>query len=264
MALHRRIGKLSCGLIEAITRERPIWGNPAEVVRKVRSPLQVAEILQKAGLPCPMVAETLPTDTNKTWLIKPRQSRRGAHIRPWRGETISPGRYCQEWLEGDSCSALFVGRADNSAIFLGATRQLVGVPWLNSDDFHYCGNIGPLNLSAMLQSRLEQIGTVLVEAFGLRGFFGVDFILKEDIPWPVEINPRYTAGIEILERAAGHSLFYHHQEVFTSLRLAFDKSLANVKQIHGKAILFARKPLVFPLEGPWQASLTMAARGLPR
>ena len=43
-------------------------------------------------------------------------------------------------------------------------------------------------------------------AFGLAGWFGVDFILRDGIPWPVEINPRYTASVEIHELASGRSL----------------------------------------------------------
>src|SRR5205807_6520681 len=102
----------------------------------------------------------------------------------------------QEWIEGESCSALFVGGRDNSATLLGVTRQLVGVPWLHAGAFRYSGNIGPLALSATLHQRLQKLGDTLVRAFCLRGFFGIDFILRSDVPCPVEINPRYTAGIE--------------------------------------------------------------------
>ena len=48
-------------------------------------------------------------------------------------------------------------------------------------------------------------------AFGLVGWFGVDYILRDGIPWPVEINPRYTASLEIHELASGRSLLPEHR-----------------------------------------------------
>ena len=52
----------------------------------------------------------------------------------------------------------------------------------------------------------ESLGDALASAFGLAGWFGVDYILRDEIPWPVEINPRYTASVEIHELATGRSL----------------------------------------------------------
>jgi predicted ATP-grasp superfamily ATP-dependent carboligase len=238
--------------IDAIARERPLWGNSAEVVRQVRSPVRVAEILGRADLPCPAVAETWPLSESTTWLIKPRLSAGGANIQRWSGHPVPRSFYAQEWIEGEDCSALFVGCLDNSAMFLGATRQLIGLPWLYAGAFRYCGSVGPLNLAATTCTRLQQLGDVLTKAFCLRGFFGVDFILKDDVPWPVEINPRYTASIEVLERATGTCLFSHHREAFApGGRAPPPKS----RGFCGKAILFARDTLCFPAEGPWRESL---------
>ena len=82
---------------------------------------------------------------------------------------------------------MFVGFS-RQAVFLGATRQLVGAPWLRARPFRYCGNIGPLVLEPSDSAHLQRIGDVLVQAFSLRGFFGVDFILNDAGPWPVYGN----------------------------------------------------------------------------
>ncbi len=63
-----------------------------------------------------------------------------------------------------------------------------------------------------LWSRLESIGNALAMAFGLAGWFGVDFVLRDGIPWPVEVNPRYTASLEIFEIASGQSLLPDHRD----------------------------------------------------
>jgi predicted ATP-grasp superfamily ATP-dependent carboligase len=247
------------GLIAAISRERPLWGNPAAVVRRVRSPRLLAKVLRNACLPCPSVAETLPLDPAKAWLLKPRRSAGGAHIHAWRGQPIPVSHYCQEWIEGDACSALFAGQRNGSATFLGATRQLVGLPWLNADGFRYCGNVGPLALATTTQACLVRLGDVLASGFSLRGFFGVDFILRDGIPWPVEINPRYTAAVEVLERAAGSSLFSYHSAAFAPEHIVASTGKAPAlghDTVHGKAILFARTPVRFPAAGPWQEGIS--------
>ena len=253
-------------LIEAMARQRPLCGNPAEVVRQARSPQRVADVLRHASLPCPALAARIPSGQGVNWLIKPRRSAGGKSIRPWRGVHIPRGCYAQELIDGESCSALFTGTRDGSSLFLGATRQLIGISWLHAGSFRYCGNVGPLRLTASLRAQLELLGRVLTEAFSLRGLFGVDFILKDEVVWPIEVNPRYTAGVEILERASGSSLFSYHAKAFERPgRLPIEEmpppspqsAIRNPQSaiVHGKAILFARGPLVFPSEGPWQDSL---------
>ncbi len=188
------------------------------------------------------------------WLVKPRQSAGGSRIRFWRGEPIAPTHYCQEWIEGEPCSALFCGQRDGNSLFLGATRQLIGVPWLRAGGFRYCGNIGPVPLPEELRTPAPN-GAVLTEACALRGFFGVDFMLQGDVPWLIEVNPRLTAGLEVLERAAGRSFFSFHRAAFMPSGCPADAPAFGQDAVCGKAILFAKAPLLFPDDGPWLASL---------
>jgi predicted ATP-grasp superfamily ATP-dependent carboligase len=82
------------------------------------------------------------------------------------------------------------------------TRQLIGQRWLGAEPFQYCGSVGPLPINATEQFRWEAIGRTLVESSAISGLFGVDAIVDaSDSIWPVEVNPRYTASVEILERA---------------------------------------------------------------
>jgi predicted ATP-grasp superfamily ATP-dependent carboligase len=247
-------------ILTILARERTLWGNSAEVVRQVRAPARVGAILREAGIPCPAFTTALPKDQTKRWLVKPLQSAGGAKIRWWRGGAVPHACYCQEWIDGVPCSALFVGLSE-TAMFLGATRQLIGVSWLRAKPFRYCGNVGPLVFRSSESACLQRIGNVLVKALALRGFFGVDFILNQDGVWPVEINPRYTAAIEVLERAAQMSFFDYHRQAFTrDGGVCLDKRHDSSRQVvgrvaHGKAILFAKAPLRFPSTGPWQDSL---------
>ena len=91
---------------------------------------------------------------------------------------------------------------------IGITRQWIGIP---AAPFAYRGSIGPCPIPPDLAERLRALGDRLVDAFGLVGWFGVDFVLRGGIPWPVEINPRYTASLEIHELASGRSLLAEHR-----------------------------------------------------
>src|SRR5205814_9173037 len=80
-----------------------------------------------------------------------------------------------------------------------------------SAPFAYRGSLGPCPIRPALAARLEKLGDRLASVFGLVGWFGVDYVLDDGLPWPVEINPRYTASVEIHELAAGRSLLGEHR-----------------------------------------------------
>jgi predicted ATP-grasp superfamily ATP-dependent carboligase len=144
------------------------------------------------------------------------------------------------------------------ARFLGLTRQLVGESWLHAAPFHYCGSIGAIEPSSVLRRRLDRLGEMLAGACGLRGLFGLDGILRDDVLWPVEINPRYTASVEVLEYAFGVSLLNHHRAAFDSEYRASNSIPPSAGSLIGKAILCARASLRFPRDGPWLATLMRA------
>ena len=50
------------------------------------------------------------------------------------------------------------------------------------------------------------MGAALADVFDLCGLFGVDGVVRGNRFWPVEINPRYTASMEVLEYVPGACL----------------------------------------------------------
>jgi predicted ATP-grasp superfamily ATP-dependent carboligase len=256
-------------LLEKLAQLRPLWGNHSEVLALARSPTHVFNVLQQAGIPCPAVrsaAGPLPADGR--WLVKSLRGSGGAGVhfceptqqdRASRGPSGPGSSYFQEYKEGDSTTALYLGDGQH-ARFLGLTRQLVGESWLHAAPFHYCGSIGPIEPSSQLRPRLDRLGDVLASACGLRGVFGVDGILRDEVLWPVEVNPRYTASVEVLEYALGASLLNHHRAVFDSAYRAPNSIPPAEGPMIGKAILYARASLRFPRNGPWLAALRHAHR----
>lgn len=241
-------------LVGRISGIRPLWGNQGRALELCRSPQWFTSVLARERLPYPRLAGTAkepPAD--RRWLLKPLHGAAGAGIILWspRGAatTVSRKMYCQEYIEGEACSAVYVANGEQ-AWLAGATRQLVGEAWLHAGAFQYCASIGPQPLNSGVRSALEKIGNVLTRACRLRGLFGVDFIIDGDKPYPVEINPRYPASVEILEYATGWRALADHARVFDATA-GEPTPPSPTARCAGKAILFARDALVFPDDGPW-------------
>jgi predicted ATP-grasp superfamily ATP-dependent carboligase len=107
-----------------------------------------------------------------------------------------------------------------------------------------------------MRHSLEKLGSVLTVAAGLLGLFGVDLVIRNGVPYPVEVNPRYTASMEIVELGCGLPVMTLHRKAFDqrSVLATITMPPTSGGKI-GKAILFAKKPLVFPGDGPWSAAI---------
>src|SRR5262249_16815225 len=150
---------------------------------------------------------------------KPWHGSGGTGIRHWAGRRPAPAllrtHYFQEFIDGKSCAAIYLGNGQ-SAQLLGVTRQLVRESWLHAAPFHYGGSVRPLRLSPALREAFERLGIGTAEQFQLRGLFGVDCVLRGNVPWPVEVNPRYTASVEVLEHGGNVPAMALHRAVFDS------------------------------------------------
>jgi len=63
--------------------------------------------------------------------------------------------------------------------------------------------MGPIDFPEHTARQIAQTGNKIAAEFDLRGLFGIDFLLEGDVAWPTEVNPRYTASVEIYEGAMG-------------------------------------------------------------
>lgn len=244
-------------VVAELAAARDLWGNPPAVLERVRDPYAVSEALAAAGFAVPRpVPPGHPCPAAGRWLRKPLRSAAGLGIRfvnP--GEAASPHHYFQEFVAGPAMSAIFV----NDALF-GVTEQLIGEPWLHAGGFAYCGNVGPVEPPP----GVADLGRVLVAAFGLTGVWGLDFVLKGGVPYPVEVNPRYTAAVEVLEHGLGRAAFQDPSPEPPppggegELSPPFpgrEGGTGGLGSAIAKAIYFAPHPLAFPAAGPWDADL---------
>jgi uncharacterized protein len=246
-------------LVEQIAQDRPLWGNDAACLNRVRDPFTLADACRTAGVPCPEVRRLGDRLTESRWLLKPLASGGGTGIRfagnNTTGRSRDPARHCysQEFIEGESRAGLFVANGGGCKL-LGVTRQLVGDSWLHARRFRYAGNVGPLSLTPTERNGWERLGAVIARFARLRGLFGIDAIGRDGVPWPVEVNPRYTASAEVIEYATGLRALVLHGKVFETANCdvfppVIDRGL---NTIVGKAVWYAPRTITFPTEGPWE------------
>jgi predicted ATP-grasp superfamily ATP-dependent carboligase len=262
-------------IVGEISEERPLWGNPSDVLRSVRDPAQVDEVLRRAGLP---VAEIQSADRSPPplgdWLLKPTNGAGGGGIAVWdeaadNHATLARPHFFQKRLVGTPISAVFLATR-KIAHLAGVTRQFVGTRSLGAAQFAYCGSLGPCRIAVALTKQISRVGGKLAEVFGLRGLFGVDLMCDGQSATLVEVNPRYVASIEVLERANGLPLLGWHRQACESYEdevgsLQLDEDFVfrlaegeNGRQaVAGKAILFAGDELICP-------SFHLLRKSLPR
>lgn len=245
-------------LVERIAQRHLLWGNRGDVLRRVRDPADLADVIARHGLHYPTWqpnAAGLPTDG--TWLRKGRRSSGGWQVAAFRGQPATEIRrrdYYQRRIAGTACAAVFVA-AKGDAVLLGVSRQLLFGDGSDQDAFRYAGSIGPLTLDPLVQESIVRMGRVLAGEFRLVGLFGIDLIVDGLSVWLIEVNPRYPASVEILERASGVSAVQLHLAACREGRLPEAHSL--LRPVGSSDCPLAGKLVVYAARGA-QVTETMA------
>lgn len=233
--------------VDRLSRERTLWGNPADVLGRARDPFLLREAFRTAGLPAPRVRRSAPEDLEGLWVSKPRAAGGGHGVHLWDGGEPGLGTYLQEHIAGTSGSVAFVA-ARGRAVPLGVTRQLIGDGAFGASGFQYCGSILPAEgerLFPGLGDQAFRLASAASAAFGLVGINGIDFVYRapdagaDAIAWPVELNPRWSASVELFEQASGIPAFGLHADACRDGRLPPPRSGVSAQAI-GKAVVFAR------------------------
>lgn len=235
-------------LVDRISRILPLLGNGPDVMRLVRDPWAVAEALHAEGLPTPAlrrVDEGVPATGR--WLAKSTATAGGLGVRRAEGGgDLAASSHLQEFVEGPSFSALFVAARGESRL-VGVARQFAG---LAGSPFLYRGGVAPWMVPEAARAEVRRIGETLARRFALVGLFGVDFILADGRPWVVEVNPRYTASVELFEYATRRSLMWDHVRACVDGEVGPEVSPHRAGPAVGKRVVYARRRMTFPEIAP--------------
>jgi predicted ATP-grasp superfamily ATP-dependent carboligase len=217
-------------VVDAISEHHDLLGNAGGVLRQVRDPWYLQQLGEHFA-PVEQICSHTPTLPS---VRKPLRGSGGFGIRYAEAtdRCDEPGYYYQQYINGESFSAIFQATADN-VVSLGVTKQLIGTPWLHAQPFQYAGNISQ-------PWELEPLGlwpATLAARTGLSGLFGIDY--SGDPRRVLEVNPRYPASLEVLELASCNSLLYRTTPPDRPQRIV------------GKAIYYALETVRAPRVVPW-------------
>jgi predicted ATP-grasp superfamily ATP-dependent carboligase len=231
--------------VAKLAEHRKLLGNPPTVLTRVRNPFELMRVLRRRGFTTPVTRTTPPAARQApgSWLLKPRRSGGGHGTRVWhQGESVPRTHYLQERIAGIPGSIVFAADG-RRAVTLGLTRQLVGDARLGTHGFRYCGSLlgnhgGLFRRADGLLETARSLATALTAEFGLLGLNGIDFVVRDGVPYPIEVNPRYSASMELIERAHGLSMFDAHVRACGG---TLATPPAPDTEVQGKAIVFSRR-----------------------
>lgn len=246
-----------------------LLGNPPTVLKMVRNPWLLQEslaripMLEKVQVRMPRfyrVSQWQQLDQTVDWLLKPL-NRGGGHgiIRfpnsQLNADSLANPMNCQqniiqERIEGTAASVTFLANGKESML-LGDSYQLT-----DPDSYRYEGNIVPLDSKQFFDPEIyrRQITAAIEQLtlnFGLKGINTLDIVINSHGIWVLELNPRWSASVELIERHLGKWLFKAHLAALkeTSLPTDIVASCPNIpiqrdeeKQNYwGKRIVYAKQ-----------------------
>lgn len=193
------------GLIAHLAEFDTIFGCSAETVQRCSDPQAFFGLLDHHGIPHPETRLDPPAD-GRGWLTKRAGASGGGHIARCKPSPRAlPGRYFQREIEGEPISGMAITSAKGTAFAF--SRQ-----WSSPTPrrpFRYGGAVGNIIIDAGLEANLVDIMLALCETLQLNGLVSFDFIVRDDEPFLLEVNPRPGATLDILDDAAG-TLFKAH------------------------------------------------------
>ena len=228
-------------LLSRLATGRKLMGNPPSVVAAVKDPRRLFPLLDRIGIRYPGVRYTPPA-VPTGWLVKKAGGAGGTHVAHATDAAPGRGRYFQRLEAGRVCSVLFLcdGRRARVVGFNEQWTRTVGP----ARPFVYGGAVGGLVLPVALERDLRLRLDALVEATGLRGLAGLDFIWRDDEWLALEVNPRPTATLDLYDADFARGLFDTHLQACAGI-LPPEGVEAAVRGI-------ARAHSIVPAEGPWR------------
>ncbi len=229
-------------LIEA-EKILPRYGMSIETLDAVRNPNFFFKILKKFNLPFPKISYTNKNFIHDDkWLWKDLSSCGGMGINKNNYFKKNDTGFFQKKINGISMSVSIISNGKSGEL-IGFCKLInfsfKGFPYLHS------GLLGPVSLPNLIQKRMQNYISILIREFKLVGFFGIDFILdKNNSIFILEVNPRPTASLEILDKYYKNSLFKLHcqstiKELMVNEKIKLIEN--NFKKLSGQRTVYALK-----------------------
>ena len=236
--------------LEIISRNRRVFGASTKSLAAVRSPEHLQSWMKHLPGNFPEIQRAPPAD-GSGWLEKNSGTSGGLGVKhvdidtppEFAANAKDCQRYYQRHIEGLPFSAMACSAGDKTYLF-GASLQLCGWPSLGARDFQFCGNLGPVCLTDRLNNRIKDIAHGIASESGLKGVFGMDFLLNPQGLWLLEVNPRIPASHWIYDRGHNGLSVTAHLESCQGWRQSLENRMSvysTPKQTALQCVLYARQ-----------------------
>jgi predicted ATP-grasp superfamily ATP-dependent carboligase len=240
-------------------------GNSPKVIREVRNREHFYNQLKNLKINHPLTkivnniddAVVEAKDLGYPIMIKPSVGFAGSGIRKVSNKkqlvkellnqfsTNIPHIILQEFIKGVPTSVSFLAN-DTESILVCVNEQLLGFENTHQPEpFGYCGNITPYNTNKSTLEKYQRIVKKISKSFKLIGSNGIDITLtKDNIPYVIEVNPRFQGSIGCVERVLDINLVKMHITACKEKRLP--QKIAYPSRYSTRLILYTPKKIIAP------------------
>jgi len=142
----------------------------------------------------------------------------------------------QEYIKGKHASVSLIS-SKRETISVSVNEQLIGLDSLCAPGpFVYCGNVSPF--VTKFSERVCEIAEEMAMELGLVGSNGIDFVITDDGPFVIEVNPRFQGTLDTVELSTGLNLV---DASMKAVRVDLLVERAMAKKYAAKTIAFANQ-----------------------
>jgi len=234
---------------ESITVDAiPVFGSSAECAAAFCDKQQIQYFFEKHDIPRPKQIDPASIKPGKQYILKPLEGAGG-----WRNRAIGSHSDIDEWvLEFQAPFILqeYVSGIPASVCCVTTGKKARAIA-LNSqimrDDplapFGFSGSYTPFIHSCSEQ--MIHLAEKIALASGCIGTIGIDFIVGDEV-WAIEINPRFQATLETVERATGINLVQAHIDACNGIISESIPLSPTYQKTCIRRILFADRQMTWP------------------
>lgn len=182
--------------LEYLYKEIKLLGNIPNVFSAIQNKAHFFTTLKQLKIPFPETSFQRPK-CHDDWLVKPMKGEGGIGIKKHsRLAEPSDPSYWQRFINGIPMSVLFI--ADGTGFEIcGFHKQLIISA--SDNDFIFSGIISQPQLDNEIKDQLTEWVAKLVVAFSLKGLNSLDFIMKNNRCYVLEVNPRPSASMQLYD-----------------------------------------------------------------
>lgn len=144
----------------------------------------------------------------------------------------------QDYIKGKHASVSLIS-SKRAAISVSVNEQLIGLDSLCAPGpFVYCGNVTPF--VTKFSEQVCEIAEEITDELGLVGSNGIDFVITDDGPFVIEVNPRFQGTLDTVELSTGLNLNLVDASM-KAVRADLLVERVMTKKYAAKAIVFAKQ-----------------------